>query len=256
MNKIIDGIKTEYIDKGTGDVVFMFHGWGSKKELFNSVIDCVSEKYRVIAPDFPGFGNTEEPAVVWSLDDFVSWTKAFIASFDVKKAIILGHSFGGRVCIKLATDEDPGFDIEKIILTGSAGIMPKRSLSYKIKVGTYKLSKKILTIPLVKKIFPNALENMQKKRGSADYQSASPVMRGCLVKVVNEDLKHLLSKIKQSTLLIWGVDDDATPISDGELMEKLIPDAGLVRLNGCGHYSWLNNPYTFNAVVKSFLNIG
>ena len=97
---------------------------------------------------------------------------------------------------------------------------------------------------------------MQKKRGSADYQSASPVMRGCLVKVVNEDLKHLLPEIKQSTLLIWGVDDDATPISDGELMEKLIPDAGLVRLNGCGHYSWLNNPYTFNAVVKSFLNIG
>lgn len=256
MEKIIDGIKTDYIDKGAGDIVFMFHGWGSNKELFISVIDCVSEKYRVIAPDFPGFGKTDEPPAVWCLDDFVAWTKAFISSFDAKKAIILGHSFGGRVCIKLATDEKIGFDIEKIILTGSAGIMPKRSLSYKIKVGMYKLSKKFLLLPPIKKLFPNALENMQKKRGSADYQSASPTMRGCLVKVVNEDLKHLLSAIKQSTLLIWGADDDATPISDGELMEKLIPDAGLVRLNGCGHYSWLNDPYTFNAVVKSFLNIG
>ena len=97
---------------------------------------------------------------------------------------------------------------------------------------------------------------MQKKKGSADYKSASPVMRGCLVKVVNEDLTYLLKDITKPTLLIWGTADDATPISDGELMEKLIPDAGLVRLNGCGHYSWLNDPYTFNAVLKSFLNIG
>ena len=148
------------------------------------------------------------------------------------------------------------FVIDKIILTGSAGIMPKRSLSYKIKVGSYKLGKKLLTLPPVKAMFPNALENMQKKRGSSDYAAASPIMRGCLVRVVNEDLKEYLPRIKQSTLLIWGTEDDATPLADGELMEKLIPDAGLVKLKGAGHYSWLNDPYTFIAVIKSFLKIG
>ena len=256
MEKIIDGIKTDYIDEGYGDVIFLLHGWGSNKELFSSVTECVKAGYRVIAPDFPGFGGTDEPPAVWSLDDFVNWTKSFILSFNVDKVILLGHSFGGRVCIKLASDPKTPFKIEKVILTGSAGILPKRSLSYKIKVGSYKLSKKILMLPPVKKLFPDALENMQKKKGSADYKSASPVMRGCLVKVVNEDLTYLLKDINKPTLLIWGTADDATPISDGELMEKLIPDAGLVRLNGCGHYSWLNDPYTFNAVLKSFLNIG
>ncbi len=256
MEAVVCGIRSSYIDVGSGDTVVMLHGWGSKKELFNNIIEAVSEKYRVLAPDFPGFGETDEPPVVWSVDNFVNWTVEFIRMMGLKKVILLGHSFGGRVIIKMASLTDLPFEIEKIILTGSAGIMPKRSLSYKIKVGSYKLAKKLFLLPPVKAIFPNALEKMQKKKGSADYASASPIMRGCLVKVVNEDLKDYLSKMCQSTLLIWGTADDATPIADGELMEKLIPDAGLVRLNGAGHYSWLNDPYTFIAVVKSFLNIG
>lgn len=256
METVVGGIKTSYIDQGSGELVFMLHGWGSKKELFNNIIEPVSEKYRVIAPDFPGMGETDEPSEVWDVDAFVKWTLEFISLFNPEKVILLGHSFGGRVVIKIAAMENLPFEIDKIILTGSAGIMPKRTLSYKIKVGSYKLAKKILLLAPVKKLFPNALENMQKRRGSADYSSASPIMRGCLVKVVNEDLKSYLSKIKQSTLLIWGTADDATPLSDGELMEKLIPDAGLVKLNGAGHYSWLNDPYTFIAVLKSFLEIG
>ena len=256
METVVGGIKTSYLDVGEGELVFMLHGWGSKKELFANIIDPVSEKYRVIAPDFPGMGETNEPPEVWDVDSFVKWTLEFISLFNPKKVILLGHSFGGRVAIKMGAMENLPFQIEKIVLTGSAGIMPKRTLTYKIKVGSYKLAKKVLLWPPVKKLFPNALENMQKKRGSADYSSASPVMRGCLVKVVNEDLKSYLPKIKQPTLLIWGTADDATPLSDGELMEKLIPDAGLVKLQGAGHYSWLNDPYTFIAVVKSFLEIG
>ena len=256
LETIVNGIKTTYIDQGSGEVVLMLHGWGSKKELFANIIDAVSKKYRVIAPDFPGRGETEEPPEVWAVDNFVNWTLSFIKQLGVEKLILLGHSFGGRVIIKMAAMENLPFAIEKIILTGSAGILPKRSFSYKFKVGTYKIGKKILSLPPVKALFPNALENMQKKRGSADYQAASQIMRGCLVKVVNEDLKDYLPKIKQSTLLIWGTADDATPLSDGELMEKLIPDAGLVKLNGAGHYSWLNDPYTFIAVLKSFLEIG
>ncbi len=256
METVVNGIKTSYLDKGSGEMVFMLHGWGSNKELFNNLIDAASEKYRVIAPDFPGFGGTEEPPEVWAVDDFVKWTLEFIAQFSPEKVILLGHSFGGRVVIKISAMDNLPFTLEKIILTGSAGILPKRTLSYKFKVGSYKLGKKILLLPPVRALFPNALENMQKKRGSADYQSASNVMRGCLVRVVNEDLKPYLPKIKASTLLIWGTADDATPLSDGELMEKLIPDAGLVKLNGAGHYSWLNDPYTFIAVLKSFLEIG
>ena len=79
------------------------------------------------------------------------------------------------------------------------------------------------------------------------------MMRSILSKVVNEDLSSRLHLIKAPTLLIWGENDTATPLSDAKKMEKLIPDAGLVAFPGCGHYSFLDNPRQFAAVLKSFL---
>lgn len=106
------------------------------------------------------------------------------------------------------------------------------------------------------KLFPDALNRFQKKFGSADYAAASPVMRGSLVKAVNEDLEPLLPQITAETLLIWGDKDTATPLSDGRKMEKQIKGSGLVVFSGAGHYSFLEQPYLFAKVIKSFLNIG
>ena len=94
---------------------------------------------------------------------------------------------------------------------------------------------------------------MRAKRGSSDYAGASPMMRRILSKVVNEDLKSVMLRIKASTLLIWGEQDTATPLHDAKIMEKLIPDAGLVSFEGCGHYSFLDNPMGFRAVLSEFL---
>ena len=107
----------------------------------------------------------------------------------------------------------------------------------------------------MKKLSPDAVEKMQAKRGSADYRNASPVMKGCLVKAVNEDLEPLLGKISVETLLIWGTKDDATPIGDAKIMEKKIPNAGLAEINGAGHFSWLDSPAVFDAIIRSYLKI-
>ena len=127
---------------------------------------------------------------------------------------------------------------------------------YKLRVRMYKLGKAILKSSLISKAFPQALNKLQKKFGSADYAAASPVMRGCLVKAVNEDLEPLLSGINAETLLIWGDKDTATPLSDAKKMEKQIKGSGLVVFSGAGHYSFLEQPYLFARVIKSFLNIG
>ena len=79
-------------------------------------------------------------------------------------------------------------------------------------------------------------------------------MRGILSKVVNEDLQHVMPKIKASTLLIWGENDTATPLKDGQKMEKLIPDAGLVIFKNAGHYAFLDKSGEFGIIVDNFLN--
>lgn len=255
MVKTIRNIKINYQAAGQGDYIFLLHGWGADAGLFAGLMEMLSAKYTAVAPDLPGFGGSVEPPCAWSVDDYTDLMIEFMADFNPGRVILLGHSFGGRVIIKLMNRSGLPFEVEKIILTGSAGIRPKRSLKYKCKVAVYKAAKAVLNFAPVRLLFPDALENYRRKMGSADYAAASPVMRQTLVRVVNEDLTGLLGTVRAPVLLVWGVNDTATPLADGKLMEKLIPDAGLVEIAGAGHYSFLDQPFIFNRVMKSFLQM-
>ena len=76
---------------------------------------------------------------------------------------------------------------------------------------------------------------------SQDYKEAGD-LRPILVKVVNEDIGHLLPNVAAPTLLVWGTEDDAAPLAHGRRMEQLIPDAGLVTFEGAGHFAYLDQP--------------
>lgn len=250
----IDGININYEKKGEGEFVLFLHGWGSNIKLWQGLMDTVTPKYTAFALDMPGFGESDEPKEAWSVDDYVDFVLKFVDLFKPESLVLVGHSFGGRVIIKMLNRKLP-FEVKKIILIDSAGIKPKKTFKQKISLLAYKTGRKIMETKPLKAMFPDAVENMRKKRGSADYNSATPVMRETLVKVVNEDLTELLPNVKASSLLIWGTNDTATPLSDGEKMEKLIPDAGLVKVQGAGHYSFLEAPELVSRVVKSFLKI-
>lgn len=227
----INDLRINYIDEGEDNgrgIILLLHGWGSNITLFKDIVDMLSPHMRVVAPDMAGFGESDEPKKPWCVDDYVDFIGTFCKKLGIVPTVVLGHSFGGRVIIKAVTREKPVLTPEKIILTDSAGIKPKQSVSSKIKTRTYKIGKAVMSTAPMKKLFPNAVENMRNKRGSADYLAASPVMRATLVKVVNEDLTYLLPEIKQSTLLIWGDKDDATPLSDGVKMSELIKTADLL----------------------------
>lgn len=255
MYKKVNGININYEQKGSGDLIVILHGWGSNITLHANMIELFSKKYTVLAMDMPGFGKSEEPPSAWCVDDYVQFVIDFLADYDNKKIMFLGHSFGGRVIIKLCSRTDLPFEVNKVMLVDSAGILPPKSNKKSFRTRWYKFCRNILSTKLMQKLFPEALEKLRVKYGSADYAAASPLMRQVLVKVVNEDLEPLLPNIKCPALLVWGVNDTATPLSDGEKMEKAIPDAGLVKLENAGHYSFLEQQFMFNRVMCSFLKI-
>lgn len=255
MNIEINGLNIACTVAGEGEAVVLLHGWGSNRGLFDAITAKVSEKYRVIAPDLPGFGDSDEPKEAWDVAAYADFVVELLKKFDVAKAVFLGHSFGGRVIFKLFEKGNLPFEIDKIILIDSAGVKPPKTLKQKIKQRIYKMSRCVLTSKPIEALFPDAMENLRKKNGSADYNAASPIMRRCLVLAVNEDLRHVFPKVNVPTLLIWGDLDDATPISDAKLMEQSIPDCGLVVCEGAGHYSFLQQPVKCIRVICSFLNI-
>ena len=250
--KKIDDISVNYIDQGQGDVILLLHGWGANITLYQGIISTLAQNHRVIALDMPGFGKTTEPSVPWCVDDYVDFVLKFIASFELTKLSIVVHSFGGRVFFKMNARENLPFQIEKAVLIDSAGILPKKTWKQKVSLRCYKIGRAVMSTKVLHFLYPDAVEDMRRKRGSADYNSATPVMRATLVKVVNEDLEPLMHLVKCPTLLIWGDLDTATPLSDAKRMEELIPDTGLVVCEGAGHFSFAQQSPRVNGALTAF----
>lgn len=244
-----DGTRLAYTVSGEGNPMILMHGWGCNADTLASVEKTAAESHRVYNIDFPGFGQSPEPTQVWGVDDYTRALENFVRLLGIEKPVLLGHSFGGRVGI-LYSSRNP---VDRLVLVDAAGVKPRRPLSYYVKVYSFKLMKRLYTLIYGKEGAAKRIEAERARRGSADYQSASPRMRAILSKVVNEDLCHVMPAIKAPTLLIYGENDTATPVRDAKKIESLVPDAGLVVFPGCGHYSFLDNPYQFAAVLRSFL---
>ena len=251
----VRGQSIHYEEAGAGEVVLLLHGWGTDLTLFRPLMELLARKYRVVAIDFPGFGQSPEPtaaatAAAWCVDDYADCVLAFLQAMDIKACSMLGHSFGGRVIIKLAARDLPELKLQKLILTGAAGIKHPQSVEAQKRAKKYQTGKQLLAP------FPKLLERYRNKHGSADYRAASPMMRQVLVKTVNEDLSPLLPQVAPPPLLIWGRNDTATPLEDGQRMEAEIPGAGLAVIENAGHYAFLEQQAQFLRIIASFMQIG
>ncbi len=245
----IDGLNINYIEEGKGKHVLLLHGWGGSIQTMMPIFNILKDKFRVVTLDLPGFGDSDIPKEPWNSYDYAECINKFIEKLNLNNIILFGHSHGGRIAIILTSKYNL---VKKLILIDSAGIIPKRKVKYYIKVYWFKMLKKIyLTFPLKNK--QERLDKFYKKFGSRDYRDAEGVMRQTMVKVINDNLLRLLSDIKVATLLIWGENDEDTPLYMGEMMEKEIPDSGLVILKGAGHYSYIDNYEQFRAIINVFL---
>lgn len=249
MKGFIDQLGISYLLEGTGEPLVIFHGWGCNKEMFSFLIEQYKTKYRVYSFDLPGFGESKEPIVTLNTQMYVDVMIQAFNYLGIKRPVVIGHSFGGRVLIKMATQ----VEFSKMILVGSAGIVNKRPLSYYVKVYTFKTMKKIYQLPGIRSLYPDAIEKLRKNAGSSDYNKASERMKKVLSTVVNEDLRDVFPQVTVPTLLIWGDQDTATPLSDAKIMENGFKDAGLVVFEGGTHYAFLEQKNRFIKVLDAFI---
>ena len=222
-----------YIEKGSGDTVILLHGWGQTKETFNTIIDNLKDNYHVIAIDLPGFGETEIglPMDLYMVSELLH---KFVVCMNIKKPIFLGHSYAARILGIYASK----YEVSKLIIVSGAGIKQKLSMKNRIKIRIYKFFKK---------------RNIILKTGSVDYINSDNVKRVMLVNAINTDITKELKTIKAPTLLIYGSKDKVTPLSLGYKMKELIEYSELIKLDGCGHFPYIEQPTIFNLIINSFL---
>jgi pimeloyl-ACP methyl ester carboxylesterase len=251
MDQVLDiqGIPTRHRRVGAGPEVLVLHGWGASIEAVQSIITALGDVCTVHAVDLPGFGQTGPPPCAWGVEEYSDWTRALLAVLGVARPSIVGHSHGGRVAIHLAV-RHPEL-VDRLLLVDTAGIRPRRTATWYRKVAVAKLAKHVLN----RLGSPGRAigQRLVGRSASSDYAASDGVMRPTLVRMVNTDLTALLPDVRASTLLVWGDQDAETPLSDGETMERLIPDAGLVVFEGAGHFSYADQPQRFARVARHFL---
>ena len=243
VSKVIIKIKQNdisYIQYGEGKDIVLLHGWGQNIEMMKPIGDRL-DNYRITIIDFPGFGESPEPEKEWDIEDYSNMLKELFKKLNIEHPILIGHSFGGRVAIKYAANND----VEKVVLLASPCVRirdNKRELKTKIL-------KSIKKLPGMDKLGEYAKNFI----GSRDYKAASPKMRQILVNTVNEDLSDDAKKIVVPTLLIWGDQDSEATLEEGKMLEQLLPDGGLVTLEGCTHYAYLEQLPRVVNIIKVFL---
>lgn len=191
------------------------------------------------APDLKGFGNNADMPYPYCLDDYVSEVKEFIYKKDLVCPHVIAHSFGARIAIKAASEDDRVFN--KLVLTGAAGLKPKTTFKKAIKRAAYKTLKRFLPKERLKCFF------------SSDYNALSPVMQTSFKKIVNEHLDDRLKEIKNPTLLVFGKNDKETPLYMAQRLNAGIAGSKLIVIDGAGHFCFIDKPNKFNMEVKEFL---
>ena len=206
-----------------GKTVLLMHGFGADSRA----VDCLfyflkNRGYSVISVDFAGFGQSDEPFTPWSIYDYANSIKAIIEQLGLREVVGVGHSFGGRVGLILASQNA----IDGLVIIDGAGLKPRRNLRYFLKLYGYKFAKLLGSHP--------------KNAGSKDYRSLSVNMRQTFVKVVNEHLDALLGDINIPTLILWGKSDRETPLYMAKKLHKRIRNSSLYVFDG-GHYSYIDS---------------
>lgn len=238
---VFKGVKINYTVKGSGKNVLFLHGWGGSTQswaAFENRLEC----FRCINIDFPPFGFSGKLIEPWTVEVYADMVKALLENLNLTEIFVVAHSFGARVAIMLAQDDKL---VKKLFLTGAAGIKSKKSFKKSMQIARYKFCKYLVRMKLIKKERLN-------KFGSSDYKLADEVSKQTIVRVINFDQTDMLKNITAPTLLLWGREDNETPLYMARPFEKGIKNSALIVLEG-GHFAYIENFEHAFAILNSFL---
>ena len=250
MLAVVDGQETYYRVQGTGTPLLLLHGWGVSSEAFAGLGRALEGRFTVTAVDLPGFGWSAPPPAAWGSQDYATHIHRFMDAVGIPSAHVLGHSFGGRVAIALAAHFPER--VRRLVLVASGGIRPRRTARYYVTVGAAKVARRLFA-PSIWGRWGERLQGALLDRfGSRDYRQAGP-LRPTLVKLVNEDARPLLAKVRAPTLIVWGGRDREIPETSMRIMARGIRGARLEILEGAGHFPFAEMPEPFVRLVGDFL---
>jgi pimeloyl-ACP methyl ester carboxylesterase len=252
MQVVVDSLLTHYETAGSAHgapLVVLLHGWGDSAAGLRALQKALAAHAYVVALDLPGFGATEAPREPWGLDEYAQFVAAFLQKINAGSVTVLaGHSNGGAIALRGLSKG--WLHAGKLVLLASAGIRGEykgrvKALRYLAKAG------KALTAPM-----PKALQ--QKIRQKAYHTIGSDMLvaehlQETFKRVVTDDTRQDAEALTIPALLLYGEQDDATPVRYGEMYHEYIANSTLEIFPGAGHFVHLDRPKEVVQAIEEFM---
>jgi len=230
----------------------ILHGWNLSAAKFIPLSRELKKLgYRIYVPDLPGFGKNKMVEKPLNLVDYAIFVEAYLKKHKISKAVIIGHSFGGRIALKMAAEKNG--NLAALVLTGTPGFLPLP----KIKVLFFMLLAKIgglfFSLPIINRLDRIMRKILYRTAGASDFYHTKENMRQTFKNIVREELSPYLKKINTPTLLLWGRDDGIVPLSVAFRMSKTISRVQLQIINEAKHGVPWTHPEEFSRHLDRFL---
>ncbi len=252
--------------------LLVLHGWGSSAWMMRPVAAALNDRFRVHTLDLPGHGRTAPPSVAWGVEEYAALVAAYMdanglgatgmgaSGMDATSAPVpaIGHSNGGRILLTMAADPAMASRFASLVLVSPSGIRRTPTARVRLKRAVARLLRAPFDVLPDGDVKDAALDWLRhtlvwKALGSSDYNRLPPTMRETFVRTVGHFVEDRLGRIRIPVLVFWG-DRDTDIVR--EQMDRLVgglPDAGLVVLEGAGHYGYLDRMDVFEAATRQFL---
>lgn len=233
--------------------IVILHGWGLSARVFQPLVSELKKlAYPCLVPDLPGFGSEPAPVYPWRLRDYVRFVDDYFKKQSVKRAIFVGHSFGGRISLKFSQLHPD--KVLALVLTGTPGFTPIPRKKLILFVTLAKIGNIIFSLPPLNLVKDSVRRWYYYVVGARDFFRAEGVMRDIFKTIVAEELVSSMQTIKVPTLLIWGEYDIIVPSAIAQQMHEVIPHAQLVILPEADHGVPFKQPEAFAGYVNRFIN--
>lgn len=268
----LHGERVAYLDEGQGEVILLLHGMAGSSQTWRSVMGPLSRKYRVVAPDLLGHGNSAKPRSDYSLGAFAVFLRDLLDELGVAQATIVGHSLGGGVAMQFVY-QHPDY-CQRLILIGSGGLGPDVGWILRLlSAPGAELILPIIAPPPVLSVgeqvrswftkrgigSPRGAEMWSAYSSLADAETRQAFLR-TLRSVVDyrgqavSALNRLHVRDDMPTMAIWGDSDAVIPVDHAYAVQETRPDVRLEVLPGVGHFPQVECPMAVVDLIEDFIS--
>jgi pimeloyl-ACP methyl ester carboxylesterase len=262
----VEGRPMNVVELGEGPPMLLIHGLGGSWQNWLETIPHFARRFRVIAPDLPGFGASPMPAEAISIPGYGRAMCSLLDALGSSSAVVVGNSLGGFIGVELAI-RVPAL-VERLVLVSAAGLAIEHQRREPVRTAARALAFASAWVGAKADVFARrprlrrlllatsaAHPERLPPRLAAEQIRASgkPGWIGAFDALLSYPIRGRLGDVSCPTLIVWGDRDRMVPVGDADEFERAIPDARKVIFRDTGHVAMLERPARFNAVVDEFL---